>query len=215
MKTYVECRTAFIRIITRIRTNDRRSLSFQASSTSTTPYPLKPFPSKPTTAGFTLLELTTILVVFGILMSIMAPGWNALLRRLTLSHAQDVVYQAIRDAQGTAQRLNVPYQASFREFNGIVQWSIHPASVNAATAHWKDLDPNIQIDSETTLQLAGGIRRIQFKENGNVNGQLGRLTLSSKSGGGSKRCVMISTLLGAIRKGEERPRPDSSGRTCY
>ncbi len=215
MKTHIECRTACIKIITRIRTNSRHSRSPQLSFTSPTLYPLKPSPSKPATAGFTLLELTTILVVVGILMAIMAPGWNALLRRLTLNHAQDVVYQAIRDAQGTARRLNVPYQASFRELNGTVQWAIHPAGANATTAHWKNLDPSIQIDGETTLQLTGGIRRVQFKENGNVNGQLGRLTLSIRGRGGPRRCVLVSTLIGAIRKGEEQPKPDSSGRTCY
>lgn len=165
--------------------------------------------------GFTLLEISIIVLVIGILVAIMAPGWNAFLARLRLNQAQDVVYQAVRDAQATARRLHVAQQASFRASNGKVQWAIHPISLNVSHVIWNDLDPNIELDSETTLQLAGGVRRVQFNENGNVKGQLGRITLSSKAGGRTKRCVIVSTLIGAVRKGEDRLRPDSSGKICY
>ena len=165
--------------------------------------------------GFTLLEISIIILAIGILAAIMAPGWNALLARLRLNQAQDQVYQAIRDAQATARRLHVAHQASFRTLNGKVQWTIHPISVNAVSVVWNDLDPDIELDSETTLQLAGGVRRVQFNENGNVRGQLGRITLATKAGGRTRRCVIVSTLIGAVRKGEDRSRPDSSGRFCY
>lgn len=167
-----------------------------------------------TTAGFTLLEVSIILAVVGILASILVPSWKTLMDRVRLNHANDVVYQALRDTQGMARRTHVPQQVSFRFSKGIVQWSAHSASANVATVIWNDLDPIVQLDSETTLQQANGVRRVQFDEEGNVNGQLGRLTLSSPSDSITKRCVMVSTLIGAVRKGENR-RTKQDGKFCY
>lgn len=169
---------------------------------------------KSTAAGFTLLEVSIILAVVGILASILVPSWKSLMDRVRLNHANDVVYQAIRDAQGMARRTHIPQQVSFRFSKGMVQWSAHAANANVATVIWNDLDPIIQLDSETTLQQVNGVRRVQFDEDGNVNGQLGRLTLSTSSDSLTKRCIMVSTLIGAVRKGENR-RTKQDGKFCY
>ncbi len=131
-----------------------------------------------------------------------------------LNAAQAEVYQAMRDAQSTARRNHIHWQFSSREWNEVVQWSIHPTSSIPSNAFWKNLDPAIRLDAETTLQLSNGVRRVQFDENGNVNGQLGRLTLSIKTGGKSKRCVIVSTLIGVIRKSRDQPQLQD-GKYCY
>ncbi|MGA7935812.1 MAG: prepilin-type N-terminal cleavage/methylation domain-containing protein, partial [Kovacikia sp.] len=174
----------------------------------------KLLPNKVPNKGFTILEIIVIVAIVGILFAILAPAWASSINILRLNAAQSEVYQAMRDAQSTARRNHIVWQASFRELNEVVQWAIHPATLSPANAFWKNLDPNVQLDVETTLQLAGGVRRVQFDENGNVNGQLGRLTLSGKAGGKAKRCVIVSTLIGVVRQGRDKAQMQD-GKYCY
>jgi|GEM_PF-533425 len=164
--------------------------------------------------GFTLLELIVIVVIISILFAIMAPGWASFLTGQRLNNAQNLVLQAMREAQSRAKQNRIVWQASFQTTNDVVQWAVHPIGVTPAPSFWSNLDSAIQMDAETTLQQAGGVRRVQFDHEGNVNGQLGRLTLSSKSGGKAKRCVIASTLLGAMRTGSDRPTMQD-GKYCY
>jgi len=127
----------------------------------------------------------------------------------------------------------------------VTQFSIHPADAqefipdNVITndALWSNLDPNIIIDqskndkdryeTSITRKTSTGPWRVQFNYQGcpvrkptNQCGQtslqaLGRVTLRSQNGGEYRRCVIISTLLGAIRKGENHSKPDSSKKYCY
>lgn len=168
-----------------------------------------------TSAGFTLLEQLVILVMVGFLVAIAAPSWYEFLTARQLSSAQDRVHQVIRDAQSLAKLRHVSWQASFRETGGRLQWASHAAATPPAEAFWNDLDPNIQLDAETTLHPTDGVRRVQFDLRGALTGygNLGRLTLSSKSGGRAKRCVIVSTLLGATRKGQNQPKPQD-GKYC-
>ncbi|NET57625.1 MAG: type II secretion system protein [Symploca sp. SIO2E6] len=105
---------------------------------------------------------------------------------------------------------------------------------------WSNLEPNIIIDQskndkdkyETSItkhrtDTPTGPWRVQFNYQGcpvrkptNQCGQtsiqaLGRVTLRSTNGGEYRRCVIISTLLGAIRKGENHPKPDRRDKYCY
>lgn len=127
----------------------------------------------------------------------------------------------------------------------VVQWAIHPAeegkfipnSVMTNDALWQDLEPNVLIDEsknnkgkyETSLtkQSSAGPWRVQFNHYGCPVSQanddcgqtsitaLGRITLRSNNGGKLRRCVIVSTLLGAMRMGEEHPKADSSDKYCY
>jgi Tfp pilus assembly protein FimT len=164
------------------------------------------------TSGFTLLETIVIVAIIGILVAIAVPSWISFLNTQQLNIARDEVYQAIRQAQTSARYHRVIWQTSFRQQNDTVQWAIHPANISPTT--WKNLVGNIQLDGETSLQLAGGVRRIQFDEDGNVNGQLGRITLSNPRDSRTKRCVIVSTLIGSIRVSADNPR-SQNGRFCY
>jgi prepilin-type N-terminal cleavage/methylation domain-containing protein len=164
--------------------------------------------------GFTLLEMAIVGVMIGILVAIATSSWTAYFRAFHLNTAHDQAYQAIRDAQASARRSRVPWQASFQDRNGVVGWALHPASAAPETAVWNNFDPSVQIDPETTLRTSGTVRLVQFDEDGNVNGQLGRLTLSSRAGGATKRCVIVSTLIGAVRSGQQRLPTNSDSRTC-
>ncbi len=173
-------------------------------------------------SGFTLLEILMIIVVIGISSAITVPSWLAFADLQRLKTAQDQVYRAMRQAQSQATKNKLTQQVSFREQDGIVQWAVHLTTVNPSDAMWNNLDPNVRLDEETTLQKSNGIRQIQFDYRGNVRQPpLGRITLStkssksSKSGGKAKRCVYVSTILGAMRTGKEHDKADSNGKYCY
>lgn len=155
-----------------------------------------------------------MILMSGVLAAIAAPSWIAFKDRQTLNTAQDAVFLAMRDAQTQALQTKGTWQASFRENQSVVQFAIHSAKADPNTAAWQSLDPAVRLDTETTLRESGGVRRIQFNYRGHVNGQLGRVTLSSKNGGTTKRCVITSTLLGALRKSREQSK-SVGGKSCY
>ncbi|WP_017651773.1 GspH/FimT family pseudopilin [Fortiea contorta] len=164
-------------------------------------------------SGFTLLEILVIVILLGILSAIAIPNWLAFVDIQRLNTAQDKIYVAMRQAQTQAIKEKLNWQVSFREQNNTLQWSVHRATVNASSSDWNNLDSNIRLDSETTLRLSNGISKVQFNYKGHPQ-ELRRITLYSTYGGKTKRCVYISTLIGAIRRGREQTRP-KDGDYCY
>lgn len=176
--------------------------------------------------GFTLIEAIIVIFIIGILSAIAVPNWLALLNAQRLNAAQDQVYRAMHEAQSNAKRDKLTWQTSFQQVNvagkNVIQWVVHPASVTPTTANWNNLEPNIRLDDETTLQNSDGVRRVQFDYQGNVvlnpnqNLGLGRITLSITNGGKVKRCVFVSTMLGALRPAKEHPKPQiENGKSYY
>ncbi|MDM3849986.1 MAG: type II secretion system protein [Aphanizomenon gracile PMC627.10] len=168
-------------------------------------------------AGFTLIEMIVVFLMIGILSAIAAPSWLGFINVHHLNIAQDQVYRAMREAQSQAKKEKLTYHASFREQNNILQWAVHAATIDPSNAQWNDLDASVKLDEdESTLdKLPNGVRRVPFDHLGTVKPPFGRITLSSKSGGKAKRCVFISTILGAMRTAKENPTPDSGNRYCY
>ncbi|MEM6404248.1 MAG: type II secretion system protein, partial [Cyanobacteria bacterium P01_D01_bin.116] len=161
-------------------------------------------------SGFTLLEVLVVIAAIGILAAVAAPSWVAFINTRKLNAASDKVHLGLLRAKRQAQRTKTTWQFSIREKENLVQWAVHPETVNPNNANWNSLDSNVVLDEETTLLLRKStqVRHIQFDYRGSVRKPpLGRITLSSKYAGKAKRCVYISTILGAIRTAKERDKP--------
>jgi prepilin-type N-terminal cleavage/methylation domain-containing protein len=165
-------------------------------------------------AGFTLLELLAVLLMVSVLAAIAAPGWVTFLEKQRLTTAQAQVAEAIQMTQKRAQLSHRRWAFNVREANGVVQWSIQAADQSPTSAQWNSLDASIRLDQETSLPQKEGVHRVQFDNHGHVNGQFGTLTLTSHTNPRLKRCVIVATLLGAIRTAQENP-VAQNGDFCY
>jgi type II secretory pathway pseudopilin PulG len=151
------------------------------------------------------------IIIIGILAAITVPSWLGFVNTVRLNTAQQEVYLAIRQAQRQASTNKLDWKVSFREQNRILQWAVHPATTaNPSNTTWNNLDPNVRLDAETNLQQNG---YIQFNDRGQA--PLQHITLSNRNGGKAKRCIYISTLLGAMRTAKEQNTPDKEGKYCH
>ncbi len=203
------------------------------------------FSKNDSSSGFTLLENLIVIVAISILSAIAAPSWLSFVEVQRLNTAQDEVYRAMRQAQSQATKDKLTWQVSFREENGIVQWAIHkaeagkfiPDGIRANDNLWHKLDSNIRIDKEqnnkgekeTTLRNKSSQQawRIIFNyqgcpvyEVGNECTQtslqaLGQITFYSQNASKIKRCVYVSTILGAMRMGKDHARANQNDKYCY
>ena len=168
------------------------------------------------TAGFTLLEMLVVITMLGILAAIVAPGWLTFIERWRLSSARSEVYSAIRRTQVQAQTQGMDWQFSIRENPaGEVEWAIH--ALADSPAQWRSLGSNaVDIDmADTTLDSRNGAYYVKFDYRGYLASRTRTLTLTSRHAPTVKRCVVMSTLLGAVRQAQDQKRPSSSGRYCY
>ena len=170
--------------------------------------------------GFTVLELLVVIALLGILSAIVAPGWTRFLAKQQVTSVQGFIHQEVQQTQIKSQQNKELWQFSVREKEGLVEIAVHPVSVLPNTVSWRSFDKSVQLDLETTLLASGGIYYVRFDEKGSVrSSSLGRVTVSSKRVPSVKRCIIISTLLGATRTATEQPIPDPDyrrrDRFCY
>ncbi|MGI0490413.1 pilus assembly FimT family protein [Alkalinema pantanalense CENA528] len=163
--------------------------------------------------GFTLIEMLIVLIILGIIVAIGVPSWLSFYTHWRLGVAQSEIVEGMKQAQNFAKLKKIGYQFQVRQTNQVTtEWAISP--MNQEPVQWRALPQGVLIDGETTLRLKNGVYLVQFDDYGNVNGQLGRVTLSVNQDPIKKRCVIVSTLLGAIRTGSNQKTPQN-GRYCY
>jgi len=191
-------------------------------------------------AGFTMIEALIILLIIGIFSVIVAPSWLMFINNQRLKLSLDRAYWAMELAQSNAKRDKIAWQASFKEVGENVQVAVHEADIAPAQvpAHeWKNLEPQIQIDTDETTVLQvnesnqqkqnGTIRRVMFNYQGcpvsrsyhdctqTSIAAKGTLTLYHPNLTKSQRCIIISTLLGHKRTSKRQSKPNNNKRYCY
>ncbi|MGL5080724.1 MAG: pilus assembly FimT family protein [Microcoleaceae cyanobacterium] len=196
--------------------------------------------SKRSQTGFTLVEVLVITIIIGILSLVVAPSWLAFISRQQLRTSTDQLYWAMQTARSEAKRERTTWQASFRQSGNRAQWSVHPARVPPTT--WNNLEKGVQIDPDQTRlkcePAASGDEQCLSNSNmrfyrvlfnykgcpiytiGNECNQtslkaMGTVTLKHQNLGEYRRCVIISTLLGAIRTDQDQSKSTASGNACY
>jgi type II secretory pathway pseudopilin PulG len=154
------------------------------------------------------------MVMVGILSAIAAPSWLGFVNNQRLNSAQSRAFSTLRLAQSNAKRSQTNWQATFRNAPNISQYAVHPTPTDTQaddaaywnSLPWQNFDAGVTISEPyTSFKLSTvpdpDVYRIQFKTNGSPNGQIGRITFKTNSGD-RKKCVIVSTLLGAMRTAE-------------
>lgn len=158
--------------------------------------------------GFTLIEAICSVLLVGILAAIAAPTWQGHLNTQRLNAARSTAVSALNDAKTRAKQQHLEHEVGFRQQGQQAQWAVYPVGADPLKQNWQNLNEGVRVleSPDTTMaRRDGSIYRVQFNDRGEANGQLGKVTFGSTSGGGTKRCVIVSNLLGTIREGENRP----------
>ncbi|GBO54414.1 type II secretory pathway, pseudopilin PulG [Pseudanabaena sp. lw0831] len=158
--------------------------------------------------------------MIGILAAISAPSWLGFANNQRLNTAQSQAFSTLRLAQSNAKRTQTMWQVTFRNMPNFAQYAVHQAPPSSMTKEywdnlpWQNFDGGVRIVENTEMQPRTtftqltavpdpNVYRVQFKSKGNPNGlgEMGRITFVSRSGD-RKKCVIISTILGAMRVAE-------------
>jgi prepilin-type N-terminal cleavage/methylation domain-containing protein len=193
-------------------------------------------------AGFSLLELLFVIVIIGVFSAIAVPSWLGFASRQELQTAQSQTYWVMQTARRNAKRDKRAWQVTFRKQDDRIQWTLHlPETVpdDLPSSAWTDFDGGIDIDAnETTLKKVKADTnlvttaethhyRTLFNYKGcpvyypqdncsQTNlGAKGRITFKHDHLEGVRRCVIVSTLLGVVRKGEDASEETADGENCY
>lgn len=161
-----------------------------------------------------MIELLVIVVIVGIVASIAVPSWLKSLAEHRTTMAQGKLRLGIQQAQAKSQQESISWQFSVRETSGAVEMAVHPSTLLPSLSAWEPLSTSIHLDAETNLAAQGSTYYVQFDAKGNVRYRLGRVTLASKQFPAVKRCVIVSTLIGATRTAKEQRVPEN-GKYCH
>lgn len=171
------------------------------------------------TAGFTLLENFIIMTLLALAATMLSGGMVAWLDQRQVNQTQSLIYQALRGTQRDASKRQQRQQFSLRERNGRLEWANHPESVTPVQVNqWQYLPSGVRFASEdNTLPLlkTDNVYYVRFDFHGDVRSSLGTVTLVGSGSRLSYRCVVVSTLIGALRQGEGHSKANSNQRYCY
>ena len=194
--------------------------------------------------GFTFTEIVFTVVVIGIIIAIISPSWLGFIARQQLRVSNNTIYWAMQNARSQARAERVSWQVTFRinSDKNKIQYTIHSAEImpiHLSESLWQDLPDGIEIDlDETTLlkidPITNNVKRSQtgyYRTIFNYKGcpvywatdectqtslrAKGRMTIKHQFLEDQRRCVIVSTLIGALRTAKDVSEAKSNGKNCY
>ena len=175
-------------------------------------------------SGFSLIEVLIVAAFASVSIAIAFPGMNSMIYRQRLNNANREIYQAIRSTQAEATRRNETWQISFRQTDAGIEWAKHHESVPLNQVSWNKINKNILLVSDNSvlstyceydldLGLYLQFWRLQFDNNGHFIDEeeslsqippfYPKITLQPSTNvdnsNFAKRCVVIETVIGAMR----------------
>lgn len=156
-----------------------------------------------------------VVIIIGILAAIMAPSWLMFYLNWEIRTSRDLLHQGLQKAQNNAMTTRTTWRFSLRESAAGWEWAVHPQSQPLdLVAEWTPLSDRVDLYlPDTTLPRAQGVYYARFNHRGTTN-SLGTVTVMGREDLGRRQCVLVSTLLGATRRGTQHPTPNGN-RYCY
>ncbi|MCU0523665.1 MAG: prepilin-type N-terminal cleavage/methylation domain-containing protein [Elainella sp. Prado103] len=168
-------------------------------------------PIRRATAGFTMVELLVVIIIATTLALIAAPGWLNFVNSRRAEAGREQIFQLLRQAQTQAMRTRQVQVVDFvtpADGLPIVRIAGVEQPIDAQVPSNDDTEMfGLEVlDGDTTGCAGDAAGCVIFNDRGNLQRQdLGeggvKIVLTSpKDNEGSRRCVVITSLLGAMQK---------------
>lgn len=168
-------------------------------------------PAYRSTAGFTLIELLTAIVIASILALIAAPGWLNFMNNRRANAGREQILQFLRQAQTQARQTRQDQVVAFLKPAGelpIVKVGSLSQRLDGQTTgnQLNAKSMGLEVLRGTDSNCSSALGCIVFDDRGNIKNELGDngivITVTSPTGNNSsKRCVIVQSILGAMRNG--------------